>query len=848
MRCSRAACVGFATALAWLASGVQAFAQDAFAGAALGRPISAVIDDLRRTGLPFAYSTAVLPPSVTVTQMPRAADPIELVREILAPHGLALRWTDGLYVVTRAGRPAAAVIMGTATVMLRDAASGARVPSPAFEAPSAGLIVERLADGRLALSGDAARRHGITFVAPGFAPARRSLQLPATGAAFEIELTRLREEPAEVVVTASRYEILNELASTPFLIDRRAIDQQPDLGDDPMRALHRLPGMAAGGASARAHVRGGEQEETAIVLNGQLLLDPFHIRDYQSLFSAIDARAIDAIEVYTGGFPVRYGDRMGGLVLIDALSAAEPRHTELGLSVFNTSMLSAGTIGDGTGSWLVSARRGNLDWVINEELGEPSYYDLFGEIRVNFAPRNTVTVNALSARDRVRLVTEGDPTEREESNNDTRNTHFWVHWEQEWSNALTSSTAFFASRFDSRRFGFVDDPQKIVGAVDDRRDVAVNGVRQDWTYALVEGHTLAWGGEYQKLAADYVYRSFANYFGFFRAFAGVPTAIRRAADVTADGELFAIYLSDRWEIGDAWTAELGWRWDKQGYTDTPNERQFSPRFSLLHEVGERTDLRFGFGRYFQSQGIHELQVEDGVTKFATAQRADQAVLGVQHRFSDRYSVRAEAYFRALRQLRPRFENAFDPLAVIPELEPDRVRIAPERAFARGLEVSVVYTGADELGWWASYVLSRVEDRIAGVDVPRSWDQRHAAQVGAAWDGGRWNFAGALNVHSGWPTTGLTFDGTDAAPAVIIGARNALRLDAFASLDLRASRTLPLRVGSLDFFIEISNVTNRANPCCGDFDLEEHSAGHVFLEQDTDDWLPRLGSVGVLWKF
>jgi outer membrane receptor protein involved in Fe transport len=318
--------------------------------------------------------------------------------------------------------------------------------------------------------------------------------------------------------------------------------------------------------------------------------------------------------------------------------------------------------------------------------------------------------------------------------------------------------------------------------------------------------------------------------------------------VIADGELFAVYFSDRWQIGDAWTAELGWRWDKQGYTDTPNERQISPRFSVLHDLGERTDLRFGFGRYFQSQGIHELQVEDGVTQFATAQRTDQAVLGVQHRFSDHYSVRAEAYFRALRQLRPRFENVFDPLAVIPELEPYRVRIAPERGFARGVEVSVAYTGADELSWWASYVLSRVEDRIAGVDVLRSWDQRHAMQFGAAWDGGRWDLAAALNVHSGWPTTGVTLEGSSLAPVAVIGTRNALRLGSFASLDLRASRTAPLRVGSLDFFVEISNATDRANPCCGDFDLEEDSTGNLLLERDTEHWLPRLGSVGVVWKF
>ena len=238
-----------------------------------------------------------------------------------------------------------------------------------------------------------------------------------------------------------------------------------------MRALHRLPGAAAG-VSAQAHVRGGELNETAVVLNGQRLLDPFHIRDYQSMFSAIDARAIDGMEVYTGGFPVRYGDSMGALVLVDALDPHEPRHSELGLSVLNTSALSAGTIGDGTGSWLVSARRSNLEDVVHERLGEPSYYDFFGELGVNFSAAHTGFGEcADGTRSRA---------PRHRSRSHRARAIGQRHAQQHVLGALAAAVVERARELDDvleqrlpqhAHARQTNDPEKIVATVSDRRDV-----------------------------------------------------------------------------------------------------------------------------------------------------------------------------------------------------------------------------------------------------------------------------------------------------------------------------------------------------------------------------------------
>lgn len=182
------------------------------------------------------------------------------------------------------------------------------------------------------------------------------------------------------------------------------------------------PRAAASGAAAKTYLRGGDRDEIGIMLNGQKLFDPFHVRDYQSVFSVIDSRAIEGVEVYTGGFPVRFGNRMSGMVLMDALEPVDRRHVELGLSVYNTSLLFAGR--EDNKQWLFSARRGNLDLVINEKLGSPSYYDVFAEFAWEPNPDMSVSFNALFADDRVEIVLESDPEELERVvSHDVRQAH-----------------------------------------------------------------------------------------------------------------------------------------------------------------------------------------------------------------------------------------------------------------------------------------------------------------------------------------------------------------------------------------------------------------------------------------
>ena len=435
-------------------------------------------------------------------------------------------------------------------------------------------------------------------------------------------------------VSASRYEILRDISASRFALDQRTIQNMPDIGEDPMRVVQRLPGAAASGASAKTHFRGGEDGEIGIMLNGHGLFDPYHVRDYQSVFSTIDSRAIEGVEVYTGGFPVRFGDRMSGLVLMESLEALQPRHTEIGVSVFNTSFLTAGNESDR--AWLVSARRGNLDLVIDPEYGSPSYYDVFGEFTYDFSPDATLSVNALFADDSVELILESEPAELERVVSDTKNAQLWIQLDNRWSEDLTSKLVLSAISFDNQRKGSLNDVEKIVATVLDERDVQQFSFRQDWTWSSSETHLMQWGIEATYADATYDYANTADYSGLPALWEDQPESVSLVAAAAPEGGSYSVYYSDRWKVSPKTVVEWGLRWDDQTYTDLSSDSQLSPRLNVLRSLGPNTELRFSWGRYHQSQGIHELQIEDGITNFWPAQRADHLIAGIRHLFRDQY--------------------------------------------------------------------------------------------------------------------------------------------------------------------------------------------------------------------
>ena len=143
-------------------------------------------------------------------------------------------------------------------------------------------------------------------------------------------------------------------------------------------------------SSGRPYIRGSLADDVLVRYDGITLLDPFHLKNFQSLISAIDPAAVERIEVFSGGFPVRYGTRSGGVIDISAPSrSAGLRKPRGGQPDFRRRLDRSAGARTLPLDWLFAVRRSTLDLLdpVEDDFGQPQFSDSLGRLRWNTRQR-----------------------------------------------------------------------------------------------------------------------------------------------------------------------------------------------------------------------------------------------------------------------------------------------------------------------------------------------------------------------------------------------------------------------------------------------------------------------------
>lgn len=632
----------------------------------------------------------------------------------------------------------------------------------------------------------------------------------------------------EISVYASRYAI-GSGSSQPRRLLRADIDMIPGSHDDAVRAVHALPGVVSN-ASGRPYIRGSLSGDVLIRYDGITLLDPYHLKNFQSLVSAIDPAAVEDIEVFSGGFPVRYGTRSGGVIDISAPDAQEGYEVTGNLSLLAGGLSTRGSSSRYPVQWLATVRRSTLDLLepVENSFGTPRFSDSVGRVKWT-TDRGAWTLGWLVLDDRLKL--NGDRS-AEVAVARYRDRYGWIAQDHRFSDALSVRNSFVVTSADRDRQGTLDQPGVASGQLQEMRDFEAIDVSSDWLWNAGGASSYSFGAALGSAHSAYEYSRQSRFSP------AVAAAFGRAIDENVQYEAkpeavtLGLYAAQRRR----WTRfemEAGIRLDVQQYAHDIRRAQWSPRLNLRYDLRPDLHLYASAGRFTQAQQVQEWHGEEMQQGADPVQKAMHNVLGLEYDLANGGELGLEVYRKRWTRVAPYFDNFLDPLSLLPELAPDRVRLSPDHSEASGLEVRGSVPVAGRFAVRGALTWAMVSDDLGlDHDVRRSWDQPVSITLGGSWSRARSSISLMGGWHSGWPRTRFTSDPLE------IGVRNGARWTDFYSLDLRASSSWALARGDLSLVLDVTNATNRANPCCT----------VVQLQPRTEHWLPFIVNFGITYRW
>jgi TonB-dependent Receptor Plug Domain len=650
----------------------------------------------------------------------------------------------------------------------------------------------------------------------------------------------------EISVYASQYTLGEGTTGEPKSFSSVEIDRIPGDHDNALRATRLLPGVASSGSS-RAYIRGSSIDDSLVEFDGVALSDPFHVRDFQSLLSAFDTAAMSRMDVYSAGFPVRYGTRSGAVIDITPRSLSSGYEWTLGASRLSYSLSTVGNAGGWPLDWLVTLRNSAPEAATRpgngRTLGAPQFTESVGRLRWHTGADSAWTLGWLLLDDRTALATIRD---EETATARYRDEYVWAAFDWSVAESLHSHTVFALSDAGRLRTGALQIGSIVSGHVGDDRSFSRADLRSDWRFTPSRSLDIEYGIEASDTDARLRYDR-AEYFQEFIASGfGQPANNSLRASISPEELAYATWAAvrRRWA---SLEAELGARFDGQAYEGFVARQQWSPRLNLRYDLTTRWHVYGSWGHFTQAQRPEEWRIEEAQGVPDRPELAIHSTLGFAYESSRQTRFALEVYRKRWTSVDPYYDNTLEKLTLVPDLLPDRVRIAPTASQSSGLELSAHRAFSGSLDGWAAYSWSHALDVFQGANVLRSWDQPHALTSGVTWSEGLMATEAVLGWHRGWPRTPFTYIPASvlSPPGVLLGSRNSNRWGNYFTLDLRSSWSVPLVGTDFSIWAELTNSTNRSNPCCTRFLTAAGAAATITV---PNDWFSRTFDIGFIWRF
>ncbi len=730
-------------------------------------------------------------------------------------------------------------------------------------------------------------------------------EIPA--ARLDFFLAPIVLEGEAVTVTASRQRFEESVDISTVTLDMREIQVAPAFVEaDVFRTIQLLPGVqSVNDYSSAMYVRGSTPDQNLILLDGITVYNPFHLG---GVFSTFNTDAVKEAEFIAGGFPARYGGRMGSVLeIVNRDGNAREFSGRINVSLISSKALVEGPlpqIGPVRGSYMLAARRTYFDKIVNaaafvsgytkepDYIGFPYYfYDLQAKANLDLGNNHRFTISTFKGRDVLYIEDEYDsktPVEYLEEGIESelygsRTTLDWgwgnttssLTWRWVTSPRLITKVYLAGSRFRyaievrDRSYDetIYDDNTRYESSSDDRFEifdlVEDRTARVELTYTPNDHHSIVVGTVRKQLHFN------LGWIFDWSWSENVETESRSDTSLWIMHEPVeqAFYLEDTWSVSSRLLLKAGLR--VSGYSlhgGLNPEPRLGAKFFLRSDLA----LTASVGRYYQylttaNPSDENLRIID-LWLPAPAERpaplADHTIAGIEYLTHGDMLVKMEVYTKSFANLLYLEQGYVFFMEPGDEARREEVfsEFHPAKAAACGLEF-LVKKNSGKVRGWIGYTYARTKWHTAehGWYFP-NYDRTHTINLVADWQlNEKWHFSTAYSYATGNPYTPILgryepyrenyFSGDreyyTGYRRFLLGDKNSTRYPVYHRWDVSFTKRRSLRNGGfLETYIQVLNVLNHMNVFQYFYDTGQAEG----VERWAIPMFPILPTIGVRCEF
>jgi len=716
-------------------------------------------------------------------------------------------------------------------------------------------------DGYFVISNIPVGKYELNATMIGYGIFKKNIEL-SEGQPIRLDI-RLNEEiiqTTEVLVTAERQKFERSMESSQISLDIREINSAPAfIEPDVFRTLQMLPGVqTTSDFSSALYVRGSTPDQNLIMLDGIAVYNPYHLG---GIFSTFNTDAIKEADFHAGGFPARYGGRMGAI--LNVLNREGNTRKVKGSA--NISLISSKGLIEGPlpswrgmkGSWMISGRRTYFDTVIDAlkiPIGQridgsdiyfqfPYYfYDYQVKINLDIDQDHRLTYSRFYGDDIIDFSFE-ETLESSGTNVNVRSeTGFGVKWP--WGNHtngltwrwiiapdLVAKTFFSHSRYrfdfelsaqDRNTYTYTDSTIELFSDVTFRAFDIIkdNTIETALTWQAAQDHTVTGGFQVKDVNFD---------LGLDISIATQDTSLDFSLlSLVNNTREIAIFAQDKWDVSEKLKFQFGLR---STHYNLHNNIYFDPRLSMKYHYSKDIAFKLNWGLYHQflttannqDENLRLVELWLGIPKDKPASVAQHIISGLEYMSPKNIFYRLEVYhkdFDNLLTLKQENTNTVEGA----ESDSTTNEFWDTKGNSHGIEL-LIKKSSGKLNGWVGYTYARTKYYTdpSGWHYP-NFDRTHTLNiVGNIELSQDLEFSAGLTRSSGNPYTkilGRLYEWEQDLysnmvwypyDSYIVGEKNTERYDDYFRVDIGLTRKGGNIFGQeYDTYWQIMNLTQNLN--------------------------------------